>query len=130
MYKLLKGKVVRGIGDLSQKMETISGLLDAYERKTGMRFYPGSLNVELDEEFSVPANSRRLEKEDYGGTVSSYIVPCKVFGKKAFILRTERNESGLGVHSKRIIEVASDVRLRDTFKLQDGDNVEISIISD
>ena len=111
-------------------MDTISGLLDAYERKTGMRFYPGSLNVELDEEFSVPANSRRLEKEDYGGTVSSYIVPCKVFDKKAFILRTERNESGLGVHSKRIIEVASDVRLRDAFKLQDGDNVEISIISD
>lgn len=94
-----------------------------------MRFYPGSLNVELDEEFSVPANSRRLEKEDYGGTVSSYIVPCKIFDKNAFILRTERNESGLGVHSKKIIEIACDAKLRDTFKLEDGDPVEISIIS-
>lgn len=125
--KILKGKIVTGIGDFSKKMKDIPGLLDAYERKTGIRFFPGTLNIQLEHNWSVPDGSLRLEKEDYNGTVSVYIVPCILFGKKAFILRTEKNEEERGVHSKSIIEVASDVRFRD-FNLKDGDFVEVEIL--
>ncbi len=126
--KRLSGKVVTGIGDFSFRMETIPGLLDAYERKTGMRFYPGTLNIQLKELFSFPEKRIRLEKEDYGGTVSVNILPCKINGKKAFILRTDKNEEGKGHHSKTIVEIASDVKLRDYLKINDGDEVEIDLI--
>ena len=69
----------------------------------------------------------RLEAEEYGGTVSVNIVPCKINGKKAFILRTDKNEAGIGRHPKTIIEIASDVMLRDKFNLEDGDEVTIEV---
>ena len=43
----LQGKVKIGIGDFSKRMEQIPGLLDAYFKKTGMHFVPGTLNVQL-----------------------------------------------------------------------------------
>jgi len=125
--KILKGKVISGIGDFSKKMKEIPGLLEAYKRKLGVELYPGTLNIQLDEEYSVPDNSMRLEKEDYGGTVSVYIVPAIIFGKKVFILRTEKYEIGEGTHAKTTLEIASNVRLRDEFNLCDGDEVEISL---
>ena len=67
----------------------------------------------------------RLEGEEYGGSVSVNIVPCSILGKRAFILRTDANEDGRGHHPRTIIEVATDVKLRDHFHLEDGDIVEI-----
>ena len=43
----------------------------------------------------------------------------------AFLLRTDENERGTGRHSQNIIEIATDVRLRDAYQLEDGDWVEI-----
>jgi riboflavin kinase, archaea type len=122
----LYGKVKTGVGDFSKRMEQISGLLEAYFKKTGMHFVPGTLNVELEKEYSLPRDKIiRLEAEEYHGTVSVNIVPCKFNGKDAFILRTDANEAGTGDHKKTIIEIASDVMLRDKFNLKDGDKVTI-----
>ncbi|HEY2470337.1 MAG TPA: DUF120 domain-containing protein [Terracidiphilus sp.] len=81
----------------------------------------------MDQPFSLPAKVGRLEAEEYGGTVSVNIVPCLIFGKRGFILRTDANEQGRGHHPKTIVEVASDLKLRDYFRLVDGDQVEIEI---
>jgi hypothetical protein len=43
----------------------------------------------------------------------------------AFLLRTDQNESGMGHHPRTIIEIATDVRLRDHYQLNDGDWVEV-----
>lgn len=124
----LHGKVKIGIGDFSKRMEQIPGLLDVYFKKTGMHFIPGTLNVQLEKEYSLSKNKIvRLEAGEYGGTVSVNIVPCKVNGKEAFILRTDKNEAGIGRHPKTIIEIACDVMLRDKFNLKDGDEVIIEI---
>ena len=96
-----------------------------YEQKTGMRLYPGTLNVELPVEYRLPAKVIRLEAGEYGGRVSVSIVPCRIFNRPAFLLRTDQNEAGTGHHSRKIIEIATDVRLRDCYQLQDGDWVEI-----
>jgi riboflavin kinase len=88
--------------------------------KTGMKLFPGTLNIQLERPYSLPINVIRLEKEEYGGTVSVNLVPCEVFGRRAFILRTDENESGLGDHSKNIIEVATDIKLRDKYNLKMG----------
>jgi len=118
----LRGKVVSGRCDFGQWIERLSSL---YEQKTGMRFYPGTLNVELPSEYSLPADVIRLEADEYGGTVSVSIVPCRIFDRQAFLLRTDRNEKGTGHHPRNIIEIAAGVRLRDHYQLKDGDWVEI-----
>lgn len=121
---VLRGRVVSGVGSFSY---WIAQLQDYYERKTGMRLYPGTLNLQLDSEYSLPANVIRLEAAEYGGRVSVSIVPCSIQGRKAFLLRTDANENGTGDHPKTIIEIATDVRLRDLFQLQDGDYLEVTI---
>jgi riboflavin kinase len=118
----LCGKVVSGMGNFSYWIEK---LREHYLSKTGMELFPGTLNVQLDEAYMLPEQVIRLEGNDYGGTVSVNIVPCSIFGKRAFILRTDANEEGRGHHPRAIIEIATDVRLRDHFRLNDGDTVEV-----
>jgi riboflavin kinase len=120
----LQGRVASGLGSFGQWIEQLSGF---YERKTGMRFYPGTLNLELSSEYSLPADVIRLNAEEYGGRVSVNIVPCRIFDRPAFLLRTDENEKGVGHHSRNIVEIATDVRLRDQYQLEDGDWVEIEV---
>src|SRR5438445_13586748 len=91
--ELLRGKVENGVGDFGRWIEKLSG---HYERKTGMKLYPGTLNIRLSEPYTIPAGCIRLEGCDYGGAVSVSIVPCWIQGRRAFILRTDRNENGTG----------------------------------
>ena len=124
---ILRGKVVSGMGNFSYWIEKLA---DHYQRKTGMRLFPGTLNVELEQPYTLPERAVRLEGWEYAGSVSVNIVPCSIFGKSGFILRTDANEEGRGHHPKTIIEVATDVKLRDHFNLSDGDTVEIETSSD
>jgi hypothetical protein len=52
-----------------------------------------NLNIELPAPYSLPLNVMRLEANEYGGTVSVNIVPCQIFDRKAFLLRTDRNNT-------------------------------------
>jgi len=54
-------------------------------------------------------------------------VPCRVFGRSAFILRTDGNEQGTGDHPLEVIEIATDIKLRDAFNLNDGDLVQVEV---
>ncbi|HEV7396007.1 MAG TPA: DUF120 domain-containing protein [Pyrinomonadaceae bacterium] len=101
MSRILKGKVVTGVGNFSIWIEKLQ---EHYRDKTGMKLFPGTLNLQLDEPFDLPKNRTRLESKEYGGTVSVNIVPCKVFGQDAVILRTDKADSE--PQSKSIIEVA------------------------
>jgi hypothetical protein len=91
----VRGRVVGGRGDFGQWIELLTSL---YEQKTGMRLYPGTLNVELSSEYSLPADVIRLDAGEYGGRVSVSIVPCRIFNRQAFLLRTDQNEQGTGHH--------------------------------
>ncbi len=121
---LLKGKVRSGIGDYYIWMEKLQNY---YFQKTNIMFFPGTLNIELPGEFSVPTDSVMLDKSEYGGDVSVYIIPCRIMNREVYILRTEPNEQGTGHHPKNIIEIASNIKLRTELDLVDGDEVEIEI---
>jgi riboflavin kinase len=121
---ILKGVVVSGMGNFSFWIEKLQSF---YTEKTGLRLFPGTLNLRLAEPYSLPTEVIRLEKEEYGGTVSVSMVPCRVFGRQAFLLRTDANEAGTGHHSKNIIEIATDIKLRDAYQLSDGDEVEVHL---
>lgn len=120
---VLMGWVVTGVGNFSYWIERLE---DHYRRKTGMSLFPGTLNVRLEGEYSVPADALRLEAEEYGGTVSVNIVPCRIFGERAVILRTDAAERD----SKTVVEVACEVKLRDKYNLRDGDVVQVEVLTD
>jgi len=120
--RILKGKVVTGVGNFSF---WIAKLQEHYRNKTGMHLFPGTLNIQLGKPFDLPQNRTRLEAEEYGGTVSVNIVPCKIFGQEAVILRTDKADRE--PQSKSIIEVACEVKLREKHQLKDGDVVEVEV---
>ncbi len=120
----LIGRVSSGIGDCAH---WITKLHDHYLRKTGLKLFPGTLNVRLSQPYRVPPGSLRLEPHEYGGRVGISLVPCRVLGRRAFILRTDANDRGEGDHSPEVIEVATDVKLRDAFGLMDGDLVAVDV---
>ncbi len=121
---ILKGTVVSGMGNFSYWLEKLERF---YTQKTGVRLFPGTLNLRLEQPYSLPSQVIRLEKEEYGGTVSVNIVPCRIFDRAAFLLRTDANEAGTGHHPKNIIEIATDIKLRDAYRLVDGDEVEVHL---
>jgi len=100
---------------------------DIYAQCTGVRLFPGSLNVVLDEEYRLPPNRLRIEPADLGGRVRMNLVRCRFLGMTAFIIRTDQNEAGIGDHAHTVVEIAAAVRLRDEFGLSDGDIVEIQV---
>jgi len=120
----LTGKVGSGKGDFAQ---WIAKLENHYERKTGMRLFPGTLNVHLDQEYRLPAKRIRLEGSEYGGNVSVNLVPCTLFGRRAFILRTDANEEARGDHPRSVVEIATDIKLRDKYRLVDGSIVTVEV---
>jgi riboflavin kinase, archaea type len=124
--KLLSGIVVSGKGNFSQ---WIKKLHDYYYQKTGLNFFPGTLNIKLNQPYRIPENSLCLNASEYGGTVSIYLVPCQILDHAAYILRTDRNEQGIGDHPLNIVEIACEIKLRDAHQLQDGDRVEIQIFT-
>lgn len=122
--KIVRGKVVSGVKSFSYWMEKLESY---YTEKTGMKLFPGTLNVELDQPYRLPEKRIRLDKEEYGGTVSVNIVSCRIFKRRAFILRTDKAESEQGPGSKSVIEIACDVKLRDQYNLKDGEIVEVEV---
>ena len=121
----LVGEVRTGKNDFSYWMSELSSY---YTEKTGMSFFPGTLNLHLlDRKYHFPKNCLRLEKEEYCGTVSISMVECNILGKKAYILRTDSDTGKYGYPPEQILEIATEVKLRDEFNLKDGDLVEVRI---
>ncbi|MEM7626881.1 MAG: DUF120 domain-containing protein [Planctomycetota bacterium] len=121
---LLHGHITSGRGDFAQWIEKYHA---HYQQLTGLELYPGTLNLRLAQPYTVPAGSLRLCPQNYGGTVGVYLVPCRVFDRAAFILRTDANERGDGDHPREVIEIATDIKLRDAWDLVDGDLVRVEV---
>lgn len=121
----LKGEIRTGKNDFSFWIEKLSSY---YLKKTGINFFPGTLNIHLiDYKYYFPQDCIRLEKEEYGGTVSVSMVECLIFSKDAYILRTDSDTGKHGYPPEQILEIATDVKLRDKFDLKDGDIIEVEI---
>jgi len=122
---ILSGEIRTGKANFSYWLDKLALY---YTRKTGLRLFPGTLNVHLSTgSYPTPAKALRLEKEEYGGRVSVSIVSCKIFGRKAFILRPDTDTGKHGDPPDKILEIATDVNLRDTYRLKDGDIVEVEV---
>ncbi len=113
----LKGKIRTGKKDFSFWMDKLSFY---YTEKTGMIFFAGTLNVHLiDSKYYFPSNCIRLEKEEYVGTVAVSMTPCRIFKRDAYILRTDSDIGKHGYSPEQILEIATNVKLRDEYNLKD-----------
>ena len=99
----------------------------AFEIKTGLKVFHGTLNIELDKDYIMDKNLDVLSKELYGGMQDVYMKECTVLGHKSYILRTDKNMSKDRDHPFSILEIISDISFRETYNLKDGDKIEIKI---
>lgn len=115
---ILRGKVKKGLGDASFWVRKIE---DIFYKKTNMKLFYGTLNIKLEEPYELK-NYWIIKKEEYGGNQDVYVQECKILGKQAYIVRAEKT-----AHTSNIIEIVSDVKLREDFNLKDDDNIKIEI---
>lgn len=121
----LRGEIKTGKNDFSFWMEKLSSY---YTQKTGMIFFPGTLNIHLiDHKYYFPQDCIRLEKEEYSGKVSVSMIPCQILSREAYILRTDSDTGKHGYPPEQILEIATDIKLRDEFELKDGDIIEVEV---
>jgi riboflavin kinase, archaea type len=123
----LVGRVTTGRGDFGR---WIAALAPLYRAKTGLDLFPGTLNLRLDRPWRLPREVFRIEPAEYGGRVGVSLVPCRVLGRGAFLVRTDANERGDGDHPHEVVEIAADVGLRAAFGLRDGDEVVVELDGD
>lgn len=116
---------VRRKNDFSYWMDKLSSY---YTQKTGINFFPGTLNVHLlDNKYYFPKDCIRLEKEEYGGTISVGMIPCQILDRDAYILRTDSDTGKHGYSPEQILEIATDIKLRDRFNFKNGDILEVEV---
>jgi CTP-dependent riboflavin kinase len=118
---VLRGHIASGKGDLAQWMRLHAR---RYAAATGLALYPGSLNLILDKPYELPSERIRLSADEVGVDIN--LVECSAFGRRAFIFRTDADDAK-GPSQRSLIEILSDVHLRDAYGLHDGDLVEIVI---
>ena len=90
----LNGIIVDGIGKAKYWVGKVQNIL---YKKTNMTIFPGTLNIKLDKPYIVEPDFI-IKKEEFGGTENVLVKKCKVFNRKAFIVRAEKNQNGTGEH--------------------------------
>ena len=115
---VLKGKVKKGLGDASFWVKKID---DIFYNKTNMRLFYGTLNIELEKPYELEPYWI-IKKEEYGGSQDVYVQECKILERQAYMVRAEKT-----AHSSNIIEVVSDIKLREKFNIKDEDYIKIEI---
>ena len=130
MSELLTGNVQAGFGKASHWLNLFNV---AYSEKLGISVFPGSLNIALDQVFDwfdarYEAHRIWFGREEYGGERDILLLPCELvsLGHRRAFLWTPTT-AAKDRRDPWVVEVVSDVNLRDQFGLQDGDVVEIRV---
>ena len=126
--KILGGYVQPGKNDASRWLHLFN---DAYSKKIGMVIYPGSLNLKLEKKFDWFTEKYahfiiHFFKEEYVGECDILLLPCllrTLENRKAYLWSTTTAaHEGLP-----IVEIITDVKLREAYSLSDGDRIEVEI---
>jgi CTP-dependent riboflavin kinase len=103
------GKITDGIGDFRVRMTRYA---DVFERVTGERLFPGTLNVDIGsplkcrEDFRIRGSDIDEPEQDL------LFERCVVAGKRAYRIRPFQLEGGGGGHGDNVLEIASAHELR------------------
>jgi CTP-dependent riboflavin kinase len=123
---ILTGKIVSGAGE-GAYFTQIDWVSRQCSEKLGFIPYPGTLNLDIAEEFFVTVES--LEKEKGIELISPDPKFCN--GKAFPVLLGEMRaaiimpEEKVRVHPKNIIEIIAPLNLKAALNLKDGDSVTV-----
>jgi riboflavin kinase len=130
----LDGVITSGMGE-GRHYISLSGYMEQFEERLGYEPFPGTLNVDLDEESvrsrsavsslpGVPIDGWEDEERTFG-PATCYDATVEYGGdaaETAHIIVPERTH-----HDETQLEVIAPVRLRDALGLEDGDVVTVSV---
>ncbi len=128
---ILKGQLVSGMGEGAYYI-SLQGYTEQFRSKIGYVPYPGTLNVRLDRNADRDA-IKQLETLE-GITIDGFADGRRTFGWvkcfscmvndsiKCHLIIPERTH-----HDDSIVELISDVCIRDTCNIKDGSNVFINM---
>ena len=120
---ILNGAVTSGLG--VAKM-WVSKIEDIFEKKTKIKLFHGTLNIKLEEDYTINPDWV-IKPSEYGGTQNVLIKKCKLLNTEAYIVRAEKNQIGQGDYDLKTIEIISDINFRKTYNLKDGKRVTILV---
>lgn len=120
---ILTGKITTGMGTAKK---FITMMQKAFYEKTKLYLYPGTLNIELNNSYTLKPDYI-IKPEEYGGTFNVQIQKCRILEENAYIVRSEKNIDEKGDYGQDIIEIISDVNFREKYRLKDGDKIEVLI---
>lgn len=120
---ILEGKIVEGMG---KAKVFVNMMKDIFYKKTNMRLYLGTLNIELKEPYDLKATTT-IKAEEYGGKYDVQVQECTLLEHKAYIVRSEKNLKEESDYEKNIIEIVSNINFREKYNLKDEDLVKIQI---
>ena len=126
----LSGRVQPGKNDASHWLEKFN---QPYSKKTGMAVFPGSLNLALEEKFDwfAPIYKPHIiwfGREEYGGERDILLLPCTLpnQGNRCAFLWTPTT-AARERPDPCVIEIITDVKLRDVYGLADGNIVDVEL---
>ncbi len=117
-----RGKIFSGIGVAQTR---IADNLILYEKKTGLRFFPGTLNVRLTEDFVIPDDKIFISAEEIttiGHKTDISLVPVKLYSEQAFVLCPH-----ISMYDPCVIEIMTTYCIRDKYSLNDSDYIEVEL---
>lgn len=109
--RILTGAIVDGVGHFRQRMTVYPHV---FERATGEKLFPGTLNVRVGE--NVPAVEHfRVVGAEIGEPEQDLLFEvCRINGMWAYRIRPFNLLDGTGGHGDHILEIASAQELRPT----------------
>jgi CTP-dependent riboflavin kinase len=128
--RIFVGIVVKGFsiasGNLAPNMERIASLMGLTE------LVPGTLNVEISEDYVVQADAKIFPHEyipNRGSHLQETIKlqRCLIAGRKAIITRPDTHEICGWGHGTRCLEIMGREKFRQALSLCDGSQVDIQV---
>lgn len=103
------GRITHGVGDFRARMTRYP---EVFERVTGERLFPGTLNVDI----GTPLTCRedfRIRGRDIGEPGQDLLFErCLIAGHRAYRIRPWQLRGGGGGHGDHVLEIACAVELR------------------
>ena len=126
---VITGKIVSGAGE-GAYFTRIEWVQQQCDEKLGFKPYPGTLNLEISEEFLPAVETLNRQKGIELISPDPKFCNAKVFhsllgGVKGAIIFPEEK---VRVHPENIIEIIAPLNIKASLEVKDGDSIEITII--
>lgn len=120
------GRITEGVGDFRTRMTRYA---DVFERATGERLFPGTLNVDIGTPLKCREDFRILGSDIEEPEQDLLFERCLIAGRRAYRIRPYQLRNGAGGHGDHVLEIACAHELRPLFEGCE-DVVEIEFFRD